>query len=178
MHWVPWAAEWGLWGLWDGHCPQIHRRRGPQEGLGLTYELWHFALVFRALGYSYPGHHACPHPNQVQRACLQCTNRGGPRVDLASCTPILHLHDLRLPQRQTGAPVKFFQLQLERFSFGQLGPWAGWISPGQGSLSETLTYLPSQWDLPSSMGGELTAGSCCNTASHSAKLLFLKVLLY
>jgi len=36
VHWVPWAAEWGLRGLWDGLCPQIQWWRRPWKRLGST----------------------------------------------------------------------------------------------------------------------------------------------
>lgn len=52
-------------------------------------------------------------------------------------TPALHLYDPWLPQDEAEwALVKFFQLPLQKLSFGQLSPWVGLVTPGQGSLGE------------------------------------------
>lgn len=82
-------------------------------------------------------------------------------------TAALHRHDLCLPpgQRQSGTPVKFFQLQLAKLSFGQLSAWAGLAPAGQGSLGDADPSSGPTGSAPS-RESKLTAGSCCGPASY------------
>lgn len=177
VHWVPSAAERGLCGLWDGLCPQIHRQRRPWKWLGLI-SIAEFCFSLQSSGLPMPRTPMCAFAQAKYSVCACSVHTGGCGWIWAarSCTPIPYLYGLCLPHRQNGVPVKFFQLRLEKFSFGQLSPWAGWISAGQGSLGDAdLSSEPIGF--ASSMGSKLTAGSRCIMASHPAKLLFLKVLL-
>ena len=101
--------------------------------------------------------------------CVCSVQTGGLRVGVgcARYTSALHRHDLCLPpgQRQNGTPVKFFQLQLAKFSFGQLSPWAGLAPPGQGSLGDADPSSEPAGSAPS-MEAKLTAGSCCSPGAQ------------
>lgn len=167
VHWVPWRQNGASAAFGMGSA--LRYASGGGSDLDLL-QLRNFALVVRALGYPYPEHHPCPHPNIVQGVCAVCKRGGGGvrvGVGCTRYTAALHRHDLCLPagQRQSGTPVKFFQLQLAKFSFGQLSAWAGLAPAGQGSLGDAD---PSSGPTgsASSMKSKLTASSCCGPASY------------
>lgn len=162
------AAGWGLRGLEMGSAL---RHAGGWGGGLVRLQLWNFALAISSLGYAHLRHHMCPHPSLMQSVCVQRVNRGADSG--TGCTLHPHPASARLVTphpsgwRQNGAPVKCFQLQLEKFSFGQPSPWAGLVPPGQGSLGDAD---PSSKPIGSVllMETKLTAGSCSSPASHSS----------
>lgn len=84
--WVPWAAEWGLRGLWNGLCLQIHRQRGFQKWSGLT-SIMEFCFGCQTLGCLYPGRHVCPHSSLVHCVCVQWEDRGLREIWAARSVP-------------------------------------------------------------------------------------------
>lgn len=110
-----------------------------------------------------------PKPNAAC-VCAACKQRGRQQCGLhPSPPPCICMTVTPHPSgwRRNGAPVKCFQLQLEKFSFRQPSPWAGLVPAGQGCLGDAD---PSSEPIGSALLVEtkLTAGSCCSPASHSS----------